>query len=328
MWRNVTTAGSSISAARAPRWAAFAATLIALAIGAATTASAQDATAPIAEAPAAAAPAAGASIAAVASPAALATASASLAAAEPAPSALPSSATSPGGSLAVAPAAASASAPPNMVDTPSDANAVPPSTTEIPVATDLPTVGSQNVSVPAPAATSSESYNPEIARYEEEQSGISNQQQLRNLSEFLSEGEITSPIGLGLKEARRKLTSGQEADGLLVVEVRKGSPAASAGLHAYNRVGKNVATAVAMAAAVAVMPPAALLIPLIDAVPVGESYAMIIGVDGTRVSNFLDFQDRMQNLKPGETVYFSIVRNGHRMQVAVAIPKDTSLSTF
>ncbi len=144
----------------------------------------------------------------------------------------------------------------------------------------------------------------------------------------MSEGEVTSPIGIGLREARRKLLSGQVAEGLLVVEVKKGSPAATAGLHAYNRTAKNVATAIAMAASVAVMPPAVLLIPLIDAVPVGESYDMIIGVDGTRVSNFLDFQDRMQNLKPGETVYLSVVRDGRRMQIAVAVPKDAALNTF
>jgi hypothetical protein len=309
----------------------FAAPLIALAIGAAAVTHAQEVTAPIAEASTAAvAPVAGASIAAIASPAAVTSPSAapSLAAAEPAPSAAPShEASAPALATIVVPAAPEAASPPNMVDTPPDANAVPATTTEIPVKAAVQTVNTQEFVAPSPAASSTEPYNPEIARYQEEQSGISNSQQLKSLSEFMSEGEITSPIGLGLKEARRKLVGGQEADGLLVVEVKKGSPAASAGMHAYSRLGKDLVTALALGASM-VVPPAILAVPLIDAVPVGESYDMIIGVDGARVSNFLDFQDRMQNLKPGETVYFSVVRDGRRMQVAVAIPKNAALNTF
>ncbi len=42
------------------------------------------------------------------------------------------------------------------------------------------------------------------------------------------------------------------------------------------------------------------VIPAIDYMQVGESYDMIIGVDGSRVTNFLDFQDRMHDLQPGE----------------------------
>lgn len=42
---------------------------------------------------------------------------------------------------------------------------------------------------------------------------------------------------------------------------------------------------------------------MLDSTQVGESYDMIIGVDGTRVMNFLDFQDRMTDLQPGEVIY-------------------------
>jgi S1-C subfamily serine protease len=73
-----------------------------------------------------------------------------------------------------------------------------------------------------------------------------------------------------------------------------------------------------------VFPPAILAVPVIDYSGVGESYDMIIGVDGSRVCNVLDFEDRMRNIQPGQTVYFNVVRNGKRMQVAVPI---TGLST-
>ncbi len=314
MWRNVTIAGSSARRALLGAAAVFAAALIAIAAGA--PANAEDA-APIAETtPAAASPAAAGSVAAIASPAA---------ASSPAVAA---SATDTAAPAILAPPPADGAAPANMVDTPPDGAAVPPSTEEIPPSVPLPQTAAQDIDGPAAAATSAEPYNPEIARYQEEQSGISNQQQLQNLSEFLSEGEITSPIGVGLREARRKLATGQMVDGLLVVEVKEGSPAAAAGLHVSTttRKVKNVMTVLAMATAVAIMPPAIMLAPLIDAVP--EPYDMIIGVDGTRVSNFLDFQDRMQNLKPGETVYFSVVRDGRRLQIPVVVPKGTALNTF
>jgi S1-C subfamily serine protease len=51
---------------------------------------------------------------------------------------------------------------------------------------------------------------------------------------------------------------------------------------------------------------------------------MIIGVDGARVVNYLDFEDRMRDVQPGEIVYLSIVRNGDRVQVPVQVQ---SLST-
>ena len=56
---------------------------------------------------------------------------------------------------------------------------------------------------------------------------------------------------------------------------------------------------------------------MIDYTEVGESYDMIIGVDGSRVTNFADFEERMRNVQPGELVYFSVVRNGKRIQIPV-----------
>jgi hypothetical protein len=41
------------------------------------------------------------------------------------------------------------------------------------------------------------------------------------------------------------------------------------------------------------------------------------------VVNFLDFEDRMRDVQPGEIVYLSIVRNGDRVQVPVHIESLT-----
>ena len=62
-----------------------------------------------------------------------------------------------------------------------------------------------------------------------------------------------------------------------------------------------------------------LAIPIAAQVSLGESYDLIIGVDGTRVTNYLDFEDRLRDIQPGEIVYLSIVRDGKRLQVPVHV---------
>jgi S1-C subfamily serine protease len=49
------------------------------------------------------------------------------------------------------------------------------------------------------------------------------------------------------------------------------------------------------------------------------AYDLIIGVDGSRVTNFLDFYDCMRDVQPGEIVYLNILRNGRRVQMPVRI---------
>jgi S1-C subfamily serine protease len=146
--------------------------------------------------------------------------------------------------------------------------------------------------------------------------------QLHSLQEFIHEGDESSPLGVELREERRKLNSGEVADGLTIVEVRNGSAAAKGGLHPSQHTARNVLQGVAIAASL-FFPPAVLAVPLLDQVGVGETYDMIIGVDGTRVVNFLDFEDRMRDVQPGEIVYLSIVRNGDRVQVPVHIESLT-----
>jgi hypothetical protein len=232
----------------------------------------------------------------------------------------------------------------NLVDTPADLNSNPPSTAEIPPVVPPTTTSSSTAPTPPPVTTTSvsptdplatapapstgpDNNQSEIARYEAEQSGYANPQQLQNLSQYMSQDSVTSPIGFELREARRKLSSGEEADGLLIVDVKKGSAAAQAGLHGYSRSAHNVLTGAAIVGSM-FFPPVILLVPAIDYTQVGESYDMIIGVDGSRVANFLDFEDRMRDLQPGELVYLSIVRNGRRMQIAIPVPPDIASITY
>ncbi len=217
--------------------------------------------------------------------------------------------------IAAASAAASptASGPSNMVATPLDNDPTPSGATEIAPAS--PDASQQQSASGGPDSND----GSEVARYQEEQSGMP-PEQLKALQEFDSEGELSTPFGMQLREAKRSLKTGEEADGLLITTVAKGSPAAAVGLRPYNHTVHDALAAAAMVGAVFSGGLSVVVIPALDYMQVGESYDMIIGVDGSRVTNFLDFQDRMHDLQPGEVVYLSILRDGKRVQVTMPVP--------
>jgi len=152
------------------------------------------------------------------------------------------------------------------------------------------------------------------------------QRVMRDLQEYDTGTELSTSLGMRLVEDRRALATGEEADGLLIVGVTKNSPAADAGVHAYNATGHNTITGVAMAGAM-LFPPAILLLPVLDYAAIGESYDLIIGIDGARVRNFLDYQDRTRDLQPGEMIYLSVIRDGKRLQLTITVPPNLTQAT-
>ena len=152
-------------------------------------------------------------------------------------------------------------------------------------------------------------------------------EQLRSLQQYDTEGELSTPFGMQLREARRTLKSGEEADGLLITAVAKDSPAAAVGLHAYSHGVHDALTGVAMVGAMFSGGLAVVLIPALDYMEIGESYDMIIGVDGSRVTSFIDFENRMRDLAPGEVIYLSVVRDGKRLQVTMPVPASVLQAT-
>lgn len=199
----------------------------------------------------------------------------------------------------------------------SDVN-LPPTTTEIPVV--LPLQTQDNLPAAPPAVAPSLS-NPgrDSYDYQNQLPPAEVQQQLQGLQEFLEEGENTTTIGMVVRETHRKVDDGGEVSGLLIVSVMPGSPAESAGLKGIRMGGHAVLEGAAVAAAL-FFPPAIVAVALVDGTQVGESYDMIIGVDSVRVTNFLDFNDRMRQVQPGDIIYLSVIRNGKRMQVQVKVP--------
>jgi S1-C subfamily serine protease len=163
----------------------------------------------------------------------------------------------------------------------------------------------------------------QIVNYEANQQMPLNEPQLHSLQEFMNEGVNTSPLGVELQEGARRGKNGREVDGLLVVALQPGSPAERAGVMAGHRQAHDVIEGAAVAASL-VFPPAVLVVPVIETIQLGENYDLIIGVDGNRVTNFMDFQDQLREAQPGETVYLNILRGGKRLQLPVEMPKPNA----
>lgn len=161
-----------------------------------------------------------------------------------------------------------------------------------------------------------------IVRYEPEQNPALLPPGVGSLHDFMvngSEDENSTPLGLAIRQDRRRLKSGDEVLGLLVVSVAKDGPAAKAGLKGYSHTARSAAEAAAMVAAFAVMPPLVVVVPMLESSRIGDKYDLIIGVDGCRVTDPLTFEDSLRDLRAGEIVYLTIVRNGERRQVPVLV---------
>ena len=143
--------------------------------------------------------------------------------------------------------------------------------------------------------------------------------------EYMDANEQISVYGIEMRVDTRKAE--REVQGLLVIDIEPGSPGASAGLHPFRERTRDVMNGVGMLAAMA-FPPAMVIVPIVESVPLHENYDMIIGVDGARVTNFADLWEHMRMVRPGEIVYLNVLRNGHRvqlpMQVTSAVPPPQS----
>jgi S1-C subfamily serine protease len=185
----------------------------------------------------------------------------------------------------------------------------------------IPSAGQQQAVQPGTGAAPSP--GSQVVNYEANQQMPLNEPQLHSLQEFMNEGVNTSPLGVELQEGARRGRNGREIDGLLVVALQPGSPAEVAGVQAGHRAAHDVLEGAAFAASL-VFPPAVLAVPVIETIQLGENYDLIIGVDGNRVTSFMDFQDQLRDAQPGETVYLNILRSGKRLQVPVEMPAPSA----
>ena len=152
------------------------------------------------------------------------------------------------------------------------------------------------------------------APYEMEQD--LNQPEPQGLKDYLDENEQISVFGIELRLDSRKVE--KDIPGLLVVDVAPGSPGAAVGLRPFRQTTRDVLNGVGMLAAMA-FPPAMVVVPIVEAVPLHENYDLIIGVDGVRVDSFLGFYEQVRNVRHGETIYLNLLRDGRRVQIPMRV---------
>ncbi len=149
---------------------------------------------------------------------------------------------------------------------------------------------------------------------------------LANLDEFVSNDDTyESPVGALLQHNCTELTDRQPVCGLAVLEVRPGSAALAAGIRPYSGLGHTLLGAAVIGAAM-VFPPAIAGLGFVEETHVGESFDLIIGVDGHRIRNISDFQDAISDLRIGDVIYLTVVRSGKRLQIPAKISWQTTLN--
>ena len=134
-------------------------------------------------------------------------------------------------------------------------------------------------------------------------------------------------IGISV-EYTMKCYSGQEERGLEIVNIDPNSPAAQAELQAK---GGLTALGAAGATAGALLGPLNLaVLPLLKkAGQLGKDGDLIVAVDDRRVRSEFDLEDELAKLKPGDTMYLTVIRplpsGAHKtMKIAVKVGEPNS----
>jgi S1-C subfamily serine protease len=129
------------------------------------------------------------------------------------------------------------------------------------------------------------------------------------------------PLGITVRDDTGNLEDRAGVRGAAVVRVSV--QGASAGIlhdhYAFHTVATGVLIGAGLAAAV-LFPPAVMAVAILAGQrDHAESCDLIIAVDGTRVRNTVDLVDAMQDIRTGDAVYLTIVRQGQRKQVVVHV---------
>jgi len=147
---------------------------------------------------------------------------------------------------------------------------------------------------------------------------------LQSLSDYMdTRGEPleVQPLGITIRDDTGNLDDRAGVRGAAVVSVSV--QGASAGILDDHHASHMVATGAligAGAAAAVLFPPAVIAVAILASQRhQAESCDLIIAVDGTRVRNTVDLADAVQDIRTGDAVYLTIVRQGQRKQVVVHV---------
>lgn len=139
-----------------------------------------------------------------------------------------------------------------------------------------------------------------------------------NTNPDFPEADEIPRLGIAVTNGGGTLQNRYRFDGVEVVGVIPGSPGATAGLKGEQRRMQMLMT-VGILAASMFFPPAMLGAAVLGSSGIGESHEFIIAVDGIRVHDVIEFGEALNQAQPGEMVYLTVVANGHRKQLELAL---------
>jgi S1-C subfamily serine protease len=130
-----------------------------------------------------------------------------------------------------------------------------------------------------------------------------------------------SQLGIMARDGQATLDDGEKIAGVTVVDVSaKGAAAQSLGTHKVSHALVGGALLGAGVASAVLFPPALIPVLMLANSHVGMSYDLVVGVDGQRVRNTMELMQSIADVRSGDTLYLSIVRGGHRLQIPVRLP--------
>ena len=162
---------------------------------------------------------------------------------------------------------------------------------------------------------------PDPAIGEPQPASTSAPQSLNDYINSTGEPLDIAQLGIQVRDGDAKLDDCGSVSGADVIAVSANG--ASAGIlddhHNSHMVVAGALVGAGLAAAV-LFPPAMIPILLIAHVgSSGESLDLIIAIDGNRVRNTMDLIEAVQDIRKGDAVYLTIVRNGQRKQLVVHV---------
>jgi S1-C subfamily serine protease len=130
-----------------------------------------------------------------------------------------------------------------------------------------------------------------------------------------------SQLGILARDGLATLDDGEKIAGVTVVDVSpKGAAANALGTHEVSHMLVGGALLGAGVASAVLFPPALIGVLMLANSHVGMSYDLVIGVDGSRVRNTMEFLQSVADARSGDTLYLAIVRRGRRVQISVQLP--------
>jgi S1-C subfamily serine protease len=129
-----------------------------------------------------------------------------------------------------------------------------------------------------------------------------------------------SQLGILARDGHATLDDGERIAGVAVVDVSpKGAAASALGTHEVSHLVTGGVLLGAGIASAVLFPPALIGVLMLANSHVGMSYDLVVGVDGSRVRNTMEFMQSVADVRPGDTLYLAIVRGGRRLQVPVQL---------